>query len=311
MIMMESISEAMYDLLRWKLNMRIVVTGVITTLLWAVIGWALWPLLYGISSWIMNLLPFAMLRSDGAYIFISLVWAIGTMVSFAIIMMFFGEFFAREVPGKKYTSFLPLLITGIALFWGLVIYLFFGRLYELFVRILTSLPFEFTEKGVAGLIALYMIYSGIIVTMVIITSLRGKYILEPIRKEKYPNEKLEGSLISTVGATVKGVAIFAGLSILAFPLFFIPVINIIVQAALYIWLYKDVFRRDVCALYCTEEERNSRGKEHRGAHWIVAIIASLMSFIPFVNFFAPPFGEIAAFHYVMKVKEKRRIAADA
>ena len=308
---MESISEAMNDLLNWKLNVRIVVTGVVTTLLWAVIGWVIWPLVYGISSEIMNLLPFAILRSDGAYIFISLVWAIGTMVTFAVIMMFFGEFFAKRVPSKKYTTFLPLLITGIALFWGLVIYLFFDRLYEVFVRILTSLPFEFTEKGVAGLIALYMIYNGIVVTMVFITSLRSEYILEPIRKREYPDEKLEGDLIGTVGATIKGVAIFIGLSVLAFPLFFIPVINIAVQAALYIWLYKDVFRRDVCALYCTEEERNNREKEHRWAHWIVAMIASLMSFIPFVNFFAPPFGEIAAFQYVMKVKEKRRVASES
>lgn len=303
--MMESISEAMYDLLKWRINVKVVITGVIATLLWALIGWLIWPFIYGVSSEIMNLLPFAILRSDGAYMFIALVWALGTMVTFAIIMMFFGEFFARRVSGEKYTLFLPLLIAGIASTWGFLIYLVFDKLYAIFFRILTSLPFEFTEKGVAGLIALYLIYNGVIVTLVAITSIRSKYILEPIRKAKYPDESLVGDTESTIIATLKGIAIFIAASIVAFPLFFVPVVNIIVQVALYIWLYNDVFKRDVCALYCTEEEKRSKDRAHLWASWFAATVAALMSFIPFINFFAPPFGEIAAFHYMMKVRESR------
>lgn len=304
--MIESTSEAMYDLLKWKLNVKIVVTGVVVTLIWALIGWLIWPFIYGISSNIIDLLPFAMLRSDGTYMFIALVWAVGTMVTFAIIMMFFGEFFARKVSGEKYTLFLPLLITGVAMMWGFLIYLVFDKLYAVFFRILTSLPFEFTEKGVAGLIALYLIYNGVIVTLVAITSMRGKYILEPIREAKYPDESLVGSTGSTISATMKGVAIFIVASLVAFPLFFVPVINIIIQAALYIWLYHDVFRRDICALYCSESEKEEKKSEHSWPMWMVAALAALMSFIPFINFFAPAFGEIAVFHYVMKSRESDR-----
>jgi hypothetical protein len=307
---LESISEAIAELFKWKLNVRVIVTGVVTTLIWGLLGWLVWPYLYGLSSEIMNLLPFAMLRSDGAYIFIALVWALGTMVTFAVTMLFFGEFISRKVSGEKYVFFLPMLISGIALFWGAIVYIFFDKLYVIFVRILTSLPFEFTEKGVAGLIALYVIYNGIIVTLVAITSIRGKYILEPIRKEKYPNEKLEGGMIRTIGATLKGIAIFLGASLVLFPLFFIPMLNIAVEAALYIWLFRDVFKRDVCALYCTEEERATHEAHISAAQWVVAAIAALMAFIPFVNFFAPVFGEITAFHYLMKSKEDKRLKAE-
>ena len=308
--LIEAVSDAMYDLLRWRLNVKTVMIGVVISLLWALVGWLLWPFLYGLSSSVMNLLPFAMLRSDGAYIFIALIWALGTMVTFALTMMFFGEFFARKVSGEKYTRFLPLLITGISLFWILLVSLMFDKLYMIFVRILTSLPFEFTEDSVAGLIVLYLLYNGIIVSMVTVASLRSKFILEPIRKEKYPSESLVGGMTGTIGATLRDVAIYLVILIIVFPLLFIPVLNIVIQLALYIWLYKDIFKRDVCELYCSESEKQERKKEHRWAPWVVATVASLMSFIPFINFFAPAFGEIAAFHYVMKVKEERRIEAE-
>ena len=304
--LIEAVSDAMYDLLKWKRNVKIVMTGVAITLLWALLGWLLWPFLYGLSSGVIGLLPFAMLRSDGAYIFISMIWAVGTMVTFALTMMFFGEIFARKVSGEKYTRFLPLLITGISLFWGVVVYLMFDKLYLIFVKILTSLPFEFTEDSIAGIIVLYLLYSGSVVSIVAVTSLRSEFILEPIRKEKYPSESLLGSAAGTFGATLRDIAIYSVVLIIVFPLLFIPVLNIVTQLALYIWLYKDIFKRDVCELYCIESERGEKKREHMWAPWVVATVASLMSFIPFINFFAPAFGEIAAFHYIMKVKESRR-----
>jgi hypothetical protein len=307
--LIEAVSDAMYDLLRWKRNVKVVMTGVVVTLIWALLGWLLWPFLYGLSTSMMDLLPFAILRSDGAFIFIALIWAVGTMVTFALTMMFFGEIFARKISGERYTRFLPMLIMGISLFWAFVIYLSFEKLYAIFIRILTSLPFEFTEESVAGLIALYLLYNGVVVSLVAIVSLRSKLILEPIREEKYPSEDLIGGMVGTIGATLKDIALFVVILLIVFPLLFIPVANIVLQLALYIWLYKDIFRRDVCELYCTESEKTERKKEHVWAPWVIATVASLMSFIPFVNFFAPVFGEVAAFHYVMKVKESRNDAS--
>jgi hypothetical protein len=304
--LIEAISDAIYDLLKWKRNVKIVTTGIVVTLVWVVLGWLLWPLLYGLSSSMMSLLPFAMLRSDGAYVFIALIWALGTMVTFALTMMFFGEFFARKVSGEKYTRFLPLLITGISLFWAVIVSLMFDKLYIIFVKILTSLPFEFTEDSVAALIVLYLLYNGVVVTIVAVTSLRSKSILEPIREISYPEQSLAGGFSATIGATLRDIAIYLVILIIIFPLLFIPVLNIVVQLGLYVWLYKDIFKRDICELYCTESEKQEKEKEHMWAPWVVAIVASVMSFIPFINFFAPPFGEIAAFHYVMKVKESRR-----
>ncbi len=301
-VLTRAISMAMYDLLKSKLNFRIVMTGVVVTLVWFVLGWLSWSVLYGISANIMSLLPFKMLKSDGAYIFISIVWLLGTLVTFSLLMMFFGELFARNIKEKGHTRFLPLVITGISLVWLLIVYFGFNNLYAAFESILRSLPFDYTDDSVAAVMSIYLLYNGLIVTMAALASLWSKYILEDLREEQYPSEKLLGSAGETFKSTIRIILIFSGVSILSFPLLFIPVLNIIVQFSLWIWLYKNMFSRDVCALYCNEEEQTGV-KNHKWEFWIISSIASVMSFLPFINFFAPYFAEIAMFHFVMKRKD--------
>ena len=299
--LVKAISMAMYDLLRSKINFRIVMTGAVVTLLWFVLGWLSWSVLYGISANIMSLLPFKMLKSDGAYIFISIVWLLGTLVTFSLMMMFFGELFARNIKEKGHNRLLPLMIAGISLVWALVVYFGFNTLYGAFEHILRSLPFEYTDDSVAAVMSTYLLYNGLIVTMAALASLRSKYILEDLRVEQYPSAKLLGSVGETFKSTLRIILIFSGVSILTFPLLFIPLLNIIVQFSLWIWLYKNMFSRDVCALYCDEESRTS-DKSHKWEFWAISSISSVMSFIPFINFFAPYFAEIAMFHFVMKTK---------
>jgi uncharacterized protein involved in cysteine biosynthesis len=138
--------------------------------------------------------------------------------------------------------------------------------------------------------------------MAALASLRSEYILEDLRAEQYPSEKLLGSAGKTFKSTTRIILIFSGVSLLTFPLLFIPALNIIIQFSLWIWLYKSMFSRDVCELYCDEESRRGE-KVHRWEFWAISSISSVMSFIPFINFFAPYFAEIAMFHFVMKTKD--------
>jgi len=300
--LVKAISMAMYDLLKSKINFRIVMTGAVVTLLWFIVGWLSWPVLYGVSANIMSLLPFKMLKSDGAYIFISIIWLLGTLTTFSLMMMFFGELFARNVEEKGHNRFLPLMIAVISLLWALIVYFGFHSLYGAFEQILRSLPFEYTDDSVAAVMSVYLLYNGLIVTMAALASLRSKYILEDLRAEKYPSEKLQGSAEDTFKSTLKDILIFSGVSILSFPLLFIPVLNIIVQFSLWIWLYKNLFSRDVCELYCDEESQTG-DKSYGWEFWAISSISSVMSFIPFINFFAPYFAQISMFHFVMKRKD--------
>ena len=298
----EAISMAMYDLLKSKLNIRIVMTGFAVTVLWFILGWLSWSWLYGVSSDIISLLPFKMLKSDGAYIFVSIVWLLGVLVIFSLLMMFFGELFTRNLKEKSHTQFLPLVITGISLAWALIIYFGFNTLYGAFEHILRSLPFDYTDESVAAVMSIYLLYNGLIITMAALSSLRSKYILEALRVEEYPAKELVGSAGATFKSTLRYILIFSGVSILTFPLLFVPILNIVVQFSLWIWLYKNMFSNDVCELYC-HGDHEEEIKSHRGAFWTISSIASVMSFIPLVNFFAPYFTQIAMFHFVMRTKD--------
>ena len=300
--LVEAISVAMYDLLKSKLNFRIVTTGAFVTLLWFVLGWLSWPVLYGMSANIMSLLPFKMLKSDGAYIFISIIWLLGTLVTFSLMMMFFGELFARNIKEKGHNRFLPLMIAGISLAWALIVYFGFDTLYSTFEQVLRSLPFNYTDESVAAVMSIYLLYNGLIVTMAALSSLRSKYVLEDLRAKQYPSEKLLGSAGETFMSTLRDIIIFSGVSILLFPLLFIPLLNIVVQFSLWIWLYKSMFSRDVCELYCDEDVQTDTKKD-QWEFWVIASISSVMSFIPFINFFAPYFTQVAMFHFVMKTKD--------
>ena len=120
--------------------------------------------------------------------------------------------------------------------------------------------------------------------------------------EQYPDKELIGSAGNTFKSTFKNIMIFSVASLVSFPLLFIPVLNIVVQFSLWVWLYKDMFSRDVCELYCSEQEKEG-AKSHQWAFWTISSVSSVMSFLPFINFFAPYFAEISMLHLVMKKKK--------
>lgn len=80
------------------------------------------------------------------------------------------------------------------------------------------------------------------------------------------------------------------------PLLFIPVVNILVQIVLWIWLMKDTMSYDA-ASYTFESVDKARLKAHCGAIWTIAFIAVLFNFVPVLNIFGPFFGLIAMFYY--------------
>jgi len=91
-------------------------------------------------------------------------------------------------------------------------------------------------------------------------------------------------------------------SLIAFPLLFIPVLNIVVQIALWMWLIKDTMSYDAAALVYEKVEQEEI-KQHRFAIWVISFTTALFNFIPVFNIFGPYFGEISMFHYLKSIKK--------
>jgi len=102
---------------------------------------------------------------------------------------------------------------------------------------------------------------------------------------------------------IKDTVIFTIISLIAFPLLFIPFLNFVVQIALWMWLTKDTLQYDSASLAFQNVEVYKL-KTHRIAIWFISFVTVLFNFIPIFNIFAPFFGEISMFHYWKKIQKE-------
>jgi len=292
------------EILTWHTMKYIVLSGVVVTLVWLGIGYMIWDALVALSAKIIELVPFSMVRSNGAWMLSTFLWFQLTLVTFALIYAFFGNLVLRSLSKEKYSIFSLLVFVGSALFWG-VVWLFKGDyIYVQFLKLLTWLPFETVEKGIAFLIGFYIIYNAIVVTMLFVASLFSEPVIEDIEIREFAEDDVtRDTMFKTLRYTLKDTLIFIGLSILAFPLLFVPLLNIFVQIALWVWLSKDTISYDALALTHEKVEKSLKQK-YSGAIWTITAITVLFNFIPVFNIFGPFFGLIAMFHYFKAAKGK-------
>lgn len=294
---MHAIIFAFSEILSWRIMKYIIFSGVIVTLIWTGIGLLIWDNLVALGSKIVEFVPFSMIRSNGAWMLSIFFWFQITLITFALLYAFFGNLILRKVSKENYSTFSILTLVASALFWGVVWFFKGDIIHQEFLKLLTWLPFETVEKGIAFLIGFYLLYNAIIVTMLFLTSLFSGSIIESMASKHFPKEDTVGDkLFRTTKYTLKDTAIFIGASLLALPLLFVPVVNIIIQILLWLWLTKDTMSYDA-ASYTHEKVGKNIIKEHRTAIWSIAFIAVLFNFIPVLNIFGSFFGLIAMFYY--------------
>jgi len=300
---MHSIIVAFKEILSWHTIKYVLISGFFVVAIWGVIGYLAWDNLVSLSSHIIELVPFAMVRSNGAWMLSSFLWLQLVLITFALIYAFFGNMILRTVSKERYSAFSIFTLITSAFVWAIVWYFEGDYIYSQFLRLLTWLPFETVEKGVASLIAFYIIYNAIIVTMLFITSLFSEPLISAVEKKHFQeSEVVRDNLFRSIGFTVKDTVIFLVVSTIAFPLLFIPVVNIVVQVILWVWLIKDTISFDALSLTRKKVQKEEL-KEHKFAVWFISFVAALFNFVPILNLFSPYFGEIAMFHYFKSLKQ--------
>ena len=285
------------EILTWNTMKYALISGTIISAIWIGIGVLFWDNLIALSSHILGWIPFSMVRSNGAWMLSTFLWLQLILLTFALVFAFAGNLILRVVSKDRYSSFSLWVALGSTLFWSAVWFVKGDYIYQEFLKLLTWLPFETIEKGIAFLIAFYLIYNAIVVSMVFIASLFSEPLLVAVEKKHFNERKVKRDhIFASIGYTFKDSLIFLALSIVAFPLLFIPVVNIFTQIALWIWLTKDTMGYDGITLTSSEVTKEKL-KEHRKALWFISFVTVLFNFIPVLNLFGPFFGEISMFHY--------------
>ncbi|QOP42915.1 EI24 domain-containing protein [Sulfurimonas sediminis] len=301
---LEAILFGFSEILNYKIMKRALAIGAVVTIIWSIIAYFIWGDLVSFAASFIDLVPFSMLRSNGAWILSSFLWFSLVLVTFALILAFFGNMILEKVSKEKYSSFSLLVVFASAAFWSLVWFFKGSYIYAQFLKLLNWLPFETVEASLAYLMGLYFVYTAIIVTMLLVTSFFSESLLEEIRDKNFPYEPfLEEDEVKVSENRLLDILIYIVISIVSFPLLFIPVVNFVIQMGLWIWLIKDTFVNDSAALVIPKEKR-AKLSEYKSGFLVISAVTSLFNFLPVFNIFGPFFGEIAMFYYLKEIQKE-------
>jgi hypothetical protein len=299
---MDAVVFGFKEILRASTMKFAMLSGIVVSVVWIVIGAYFWEDIITLTSSTLSFLPFSMLRSNGAWMLSTFLWLQLVLITFALIFAFFGNMIVEKLEREKYASFSLMVGVFSAGFWGFIWFNEGDYIYAQFLKLLTWLPFETIEKGIAYLIGFYLIYTAIIVTLIFVTSLFSNLFLREIREKHFPYDSMHDEYVSqTIKKTLRDTGIFTLISIISFPLLFVPVVNFILLVGLWVWLMKDTLTTDTAAFVFGEVDKEKL-KEYKIAIWGISFIGSLFNFIPVFNVFGPYFSELALFYYL---KEKR------
>jgi hypothetical protein len=190
---------------------------------------------------------------------------------------------------------------GTILFWIFIFSFFWSDFSSLVSSYLSWIPFEWLQSTIAYIAAPLIAYTLIIVTIAILTSLLSEKLLIILAKKHYPEKQAiaSPSIMGSISSTLSATLLFAVLYLILFPTFIIPVIGQAIM--LYVWsiLLKAPTVHDVGGLFIIDKKEL---KEKRKKSNIIAMIASLFNYIPFLNIFAPIFAQIMFLHHILGEK---------
>ncbi len=283
-------------------------TAVPLFFIWVGIGWLLWEPLVNFTTQIITWVPFSIVRANGAFVITFMLWFIAVLVSYAI---FIGLFSAFILGGKKESRFEAINFTLIfifSIFWAGVIMIFWPDINYQIQRFLTILPFDTVAKGIAWILAFYILYNLFLITEYFVVFLFREPFLKALA-EKYAGElditPRDISGARTYYTLYKDIFWFFIASILILPILFIPIANFLAVWFVWAWLYKESAFIGVCSLLCTKEEY-MRLKEHKAYLVVASLSAALLNFIPIINVFTPFFIMDLYFHWVVEMKKESK-----
>ncbi|MEJ2500414.1 MAG: hypothetical protein P8Y65_04690 [Campylobacterales bacterium] len=296
--------DGIEEVLQWHTAVVVIVFAMIASAIWTVVGLLYWQHFLSFSDSLVEWLPFAMLRSNGAWMLSTFLWMQAIMLTVAVVSLLLTVTLYRSLPKKAFTGAAGWVLLGATLFWTLVWFFKGGDIYRFVLHLLSMLPFDTVENGVSILMIFYILYNAAIITMLFFTSLYSPVLLRRVREEVYPYEDVHTEAeLRSFGYTVRNTVLFIVASIILLPLLFVPVLNILVQLLLWVWLVKDTFTYDVGALFFSSKELH-RIKKGNKELWTIAAVIALFNFFPLLNFAGPFVGEIMMFHYLVGLKSK-------
>jgi len=295
--------KAVKDVLSFETLKLALITGIPILFLWFGLGWLFWDSVVALTSKIITWIPFSIVRANGAFIIAFFIWFLSVMVTYAFIIGFFNNFIYKKIESRFYEFINVVFVLSISTFWALVILLKWQVIYKAIEKLLTLLPFETVDQAISYILAIYIFYNFFVITLYFVVFVFKEPYLATIKDLHYPDIEILKHIKSNkaYAILIRDIILFLLFIVAVLPVLFIPFANFLVVLFLWTWLYKESAFLGVCSLFCAEYEYEDL-KHHRLTIWVIALISSLINFIPIISIFTPFFILTIYFHWIVHYK---------
>jgi len=285
-----SIIEAFNDLSHSKIRKLSILNGIVWAVIWIVIGMLFYKPFLDLSKSMISFLPFTFIKNAGAQFIFMIAWLQTVLVTIGIFFSLFNQLLSKKM--------IPILASFvISIFWLIVFIIYQDSILSYLKNLIRIFPFETVEEAVSNVLAIFILYSFYVATLYISFLLLSSKILKEMQKEEYPTIKIDNnfSIFRLVFIMIRDLIFFiVGLFIL-YPLLFVPFVNIVIIIGLWILLVKSSLLELVFMLFGKEELNKKE-------IYTFSTASVILNFLPIVNLFAPAFGVLSIYHYVMEIK---------
>ncbi|NPA12112.1 MAG: hypothetical protein GXO62_07705 [Epsilonproteobacteria bacterium] len=273
----QCIVKSLKDLFMPEVLKAVLISGVPVFLFYFGLLYLFWDDIINVAEVLTSWVPFSVLKINGAFFILFFTWFVSVSITFAVITAVFGGIIFNRLQGKSFYTYVIVTITLLSVIYGYLLIINWDYINGEIQRFLTLLPFDTVAKWVGAIVGVYIFYNLFILTLFFILFLFAKPFLDAIAEiEGYEEVEFKGSLIKVL----KDIGVFVAFFVVLFPLFFIPVLNVLVQLYLWAKLYRDSF-----SYFLKTKQAN-----------FIAFLSAFFNFLPIINFFAPFFGVILFYH---------------
>ncbi|NPA74159.1 MAG: hypothetical protein GXO12_05550 [Epsilonproteobacteria bacterium] len=284
--------ESFKTITKWEVSKNAAFIGFSLMAFFVVLGYFIWGNLVSLTSYLLEMIPFTFIKSNGAWMLSSLVFIQLIFITFSFVIIIFSTKIVQDSKHKDYPKFILTIALSVVFFWIIVWYFNHEAIYNALSKLLLWLPFETIEKTLSYIFALYLLYSLYVVSLLIFVSLDSKKIIKLGIGEEIKTFFGKSIFIYTV----KDSIIFIILSIVLFPFLFIPVLNFFIQLAVWTWFGKDTYTLDAGSIFYNKSDIQEIKAKHKKAIWFISLVAACFNFIPILNIYSPYFGEFAMYY---------------
>ncbi len=294
-----AIVESFKSITKWKISKIALITGLSIMSLWVVIGYIFWSPFVKFASSIVDLIPFDLIKTNGALLLSGVAFIQVIFITFAFIIIIFSYFIIEDAKKQEYPMYIVSIAFFVISFWSFIWFFNHDIIYDNLTKLLLWLPFKTVEKTMAYIFVIYIIYNLFVASLLLTVSFFSEKIISISTGVRVRKNSADSVMLHTF----KNSVIFIAVSLITFVLLFIPVLNIITQIAVWIWLIKDTYTYDVATMFYSKEESSYTQHKHKLPLYIISFVASMFNFIPILNIFSPFFAEFAIYNYLEAYEE--------